>query len=109
MTDRDDERILNERDIPIDRILDEVVQTHGKARVFELCYWAAEPGFFDLVRALYAVPECSRAAIRDFLKATPRPGDLVTVAEPGGRLTLDRGDTAAGAAVPARAGIRIAS
>jgi hypothetical protein len=85
-----DEQIVSERDIPIEDILEDAVQAHGAARMFELCYWAAEPGFFEVVRALYSMPEGSREALHGFLSATPRLADLVAIAETQGRLTLDR-------------------
>jgi hypothetical protein len=87
---QDDDQLVNEREIPIEDILEDAVQAHGRARMFELCYWAAEPGFFDLVRALYAMPEGSREVLQGFLAATPRLADLVVIADTQGRLTLDR-------------------
>ena len=88
---QDDDQVANERNIPIEGILEDAVKTHGSARMFELCYWAAEPGFFEMVRALYSMPEGSREALQGFLTATPRLADLVAVADAQGRLTLDRG------------------
>lgn len=85
-----DEPVVTERDIPIGDILEDAVRTHGPARMFELCYWASEPGFFEMMRAIYAVPEGSREALQSFLAAPPRPGDFVTIADAQGRLTLDR-------------------
>ncbi len=86
----DDNQVVSERDIPIEDILEDAVQAHGAARMFELCYWASEPGFFEMVRALYSMPEGSREVLQGFLTATPRLTDLAIIADPQGRLTLDR-------------------
>jgi len=87
---QDDDQLVNEREIPIENILEDAVRVHGHARMFELCYWAAEPGFFEMVRAFYSMPEGSREVLQEFLTATPHLADLFAIADTQGRLTLDR-------------------
>lgn len=58
------------------------------AELRELLYVAEEPGFFELMRALFALPEESRAVLQHFLESGQTSAMKVTV-DPKGRLTLD--------------------
>ena len=59
------------------------------AELRELLYIAQEPGFFETMRAVFALPEHSRVVLQEFLAASdPRP--VRAVVEPAGRCILDR-------------------
>ena len=60
------------------------------AELRELLYMAEEPGFFELIRALFSLPEDSRSTLQDFL-VTNYPSAMKAAVDPRGRLTLDRG------------------
>jgi hypothetical protein len=59
------------------------------AELRELLYVAQEPDFFETMRAVFALPEQSRAALQDFLAADPRP--VSATVGPDGRCVLQRG------------------
>lgn len=60
------------------------------AELRELLYVAEEPGFFELMRALFALPEESRAALLQFLEAG-RPAAMKAGLDSDGRLTIEHG------------------
>jgi hypothetical protein len=60
------------------------------AELRELLYVAQEPGFFEMMRAVFALPDQSRAVLQDFLAASdPRPVSASIDAQE--RCVLDRG------------------
>jgi hypothetical protein len=60
------------------------------AELRELLYIAQEPDFFETMRAVFALPEKSRAALQDFLaSADSRP--VAASVGPDGRCVLQRG------------------
>jgi hypothetical protein len=58
------------------------------AELRELLYVAEEPGFFELMRALFALSDESRAVLQQFLE-TGRPAVMKAAIDPKGRLTID--------------------
>ena len=59
------------------------------AELLELLYVGEEPGFFELMRGLFALPEENRLNLQQFLAAAP----LQTVAiDPQGRCILTHGE-----------------
>jgi len=54
----------------------------------ELLYVAEEPGFFELMRALFALSEESRSALQHYLESG-HPPSMKAAIDPRGRLTLD--------------------
>ena len=58
------------------------------AELRELLYVAEEPGFFELMRGLFALPDESRAVLQHHLE-TGHPPAMKAVIDPRGRLTLD--------------------
>ena len=62
------------------------------AELRELLYVAEEPGFFELMRGLFALSDESRAALQQFLE-TGRPAAMKAAIDPKGRLTLEQVDT----------------
>ena len=58
------------------------------AELRELLYVAEEPGFFELMRGLFALSEESRAALHHFLE-TGHPQAMKAAIDPKGRLTID--------------------
>jgi hypothetical protein len=61
------------------------------AELRELLYVAEEPGFFELMRRLFALPEESRAVLQHFLE-TGHPPAMKAAIDPKGRLTIDHVD-----------------
>lgn len=60
------------------------------AELLELLYVGEEPGFFELMRGLFALSDESRLILQDFLAA--RPQQTITAAiDPEGRCVLTRG------------------
>ena len=59
------------------------------AELRELLYVAEEPGFFELMRGLFALPDESREVLQHHLEAGHPPA-MKAVIDPRGRLTLDR-------------------
>lgn len=62
------------------------------AELRELLYVAEEPGFFELMRGLFALSDASRAVLQHFLE-TGHPPAMKAVIDPKGRLTLDHVNT----------------
>ena len=58
------------------------------AELRELLYVAEEPGFFELMRGLFALSDENRAALQQFLE-TGRPAAMKAAIGPKGRLTID--------------------
>ena len=58
------------------------------AELRELLYVAEEPGFFELMRGLFALPDESRAVLQQFLE-TGRPAAMKAAIDSNGRLTID--------------------
>ena len=61
------------------------------AELRELLYVAEEPGFFELMRGLFALSDESRAALQNFLE-TGHPPAMKTAIDPKGRLTIEHAD-----------------
>ena len=61
------------------------------AELRELLYVAEEPGFFELMRGLFALSDESRAVLQHFLEAGHPPA-MRTIIDQRGRLTIDHGD-----------------
>ena len=57
----------------------------------ELLYVAEEPGFFELMRGLFALSDESRAVLQRFL-ATGHPPVMKAAIDPKGRLTIEHAD-----------------
>jgi hypothetical protein len=62
------------------------------AELRELLYVAEEPGFFELMRGLFALSDESRAVLQHFLE-TGHPPAMKAVIDPKGRLTLEHVNT----------------
>jgi hypothetical protein len=58
------------------------------AELRELLYVAEEPGFFELMRGLFALSDQSRAVLQQFLE-TGRPAAMKAAIDPKGRLTIE--------------------
>ena len=58
------------------------------AELRELLYVAEEPGFFELMRGLFALSDESRAVLQQFLE-TGRPMVMEASIDPKGRLTIE--------------------
>ena len=58
------------------------------AELRELLYVAEEPGFFELMRGLFAFSDENRAVLQQFLE-TGRPAGMKAAIDPNGRLTID--------------------
>jgi hypothetical protein len=59
------------------------------AELRELLYVAEEPGFFELMRGLFALSDESRAVLQQFLETGHPPAMKATI-DPRGRLTIDQ-------------------
>jgi hypothetical protein len=59
------------------------------AELRELLYVAEEPGFFELMRALFALSDESRSVLQHYLE-TGHPPAMKAAIDPKGRLTLDQ-------------------
>ena len=58
------------------------------AELRELLYVAEEPGFFEMMRSLYALPDESRLVLQRYL-GSGNPLAMKAAIDPKGRLTLD--------------------
>jgi len=58
------------------------------AELRELLYVAEEPGFFELMRAFFALSDDSRSVLQHYLE-TGHPPSMKAAIDPKGRLTLD--------------------
>ncbi|WP_291856071.1 hypothetical protein [Bradyrhizobium sp.] len=63
------------------------------AELRELLYVAEEPGFFDLMRGLFAMSDESRAALQHFLEQG-HPPSMNAKIDPMRRLTIEQNDSA---------------
>src|SRR3954469_20234514 len=63
---------------------------YSGAELRELLYVAEEPGFFELMRGLFALPDESRAVLQQFLEAG-RPAAMKAALGSDGRLTIKHG------------------
>jgi hypothetical protein len=61
------------------------------AELRELLYVAEEPGFFELMRGLFALSDESRAVLQHFLE-TSHPSAMKAAIDPKGRLTIEHVD-----------------
>jgi hypothetical protein len=61
------------------------------AELRELLYVAEEPGFFELMRGLFALSDESRAVLQQFLE-TGHPPAMKAATDPKGRLTIEHVD-----------------
>jgi len=61
------------------------------AELCELLYVAEEPGFFELMRGLFALNENNRAVLQHFLQAGHPPAMKAAI-DPQGRLTIEHCD-----------------
>ena len=57
----------------------------------ELLYVAEEPGFFELMRGLFALSEENRAVLQHFLEVG-HPDAMRAAIDPKGRLTIEHAD-----------------
>jgi hypothetical protein len=64
---------------------------YSGAELRELLYVAEEPGFFELMRGLFALSDENRAVLQQFLE-TGRPAAMKAAIDPNGRLTVDNAD-----------------
>jgi hypothetical protein len=62
---------------------------YSGAELRELLYVAEEPGFFELMRGLFALSDDNRAVLQHFL-ANSTSQAMTAVIDPNGRLTLDQ-------------------
>ena len=69
-----------------DRLLSALGE-YTSAELLELLYVGQEPGFFELVRGLFALPEESRLELQNFLANAPRRGTTGAI-DPQGRFVL---------------------
>jgi hypothetical protein len=68
---------------------------YTSAELLELLYVGEEPGFFELVRGLFALSDESRLILHNFLAATP-PQTTTAAVDREGRLILAPGNPADG-------------
>lgn len=61
------------------------------AELRELLYVAEEPGFFELMRGLFALSEENRAVLQRFLESGHPPAMKAAI-DPQGRLTVEHAD-----------------
>jgi hypothetical protein len=64
---------------------------YTSAELLELLYVGEEPGFFELVRGLFALSDESRLILHNFLAATP-PHTTTAAVDREGRLILAPGN-----------------
>jgi hypothetical protein len=65
-----------------DRLLSALGE-YTSAELLELLYVGQEPGFFELVRGLFALSEESRLGLQNFLASAPRRGTTGTIDREG--------------------------
>jgi len=61
------------------------------AELRELLYVAEEPGFFEMMRAIYALPDQSRSVLQHYLE-TGNPPAMKAAIDAKGRLIVDHVD-----------------
>src|SRR6478609_9282632 len=64
---------------------------YTEAELRELLYVAEEPGFFELMRGVFALSDESRAVLQHFLE-TGHPPAMKVAIDPKDRLTIDHVD-----------------
>jgi hypothetical protein len=52
---------------------------YTSAELLELLYVGEEPGFFELIRGLYSLPDESRLILQNFLAAVPTHGVTASI------------------------------
>lgn len=62
------------------------------AELRELLYVAEEPGFFELMRGLFALSDESRSALQQFLQSGHQPAMKASIDEKG-QLTIEHADS----------------
>ena len=72
----------------IDRLFSALGQ-YNSAELLELLYVGQEPGFFELMRGLFALPDDSRLMLQKFLAASAHRTNASV--DPEGRLVLQYG------------------
>lgn len=70
------------------RVIAALDKANSWSHVLELHYWTREPGMLDIVRALVAMPEDTRAVIETFLAMVNEPAAVAADLDSVGRLTL---------------------
>jgi hypothetical protein len=60
---------------------------YSSAELLELLYVGEEPGFFELIRGIFGLPDESRLILQNFLAAMP-PQDMTAGIDQQGRLIL---------------------
>jgi hypothetical protein len=68
-----------------------VVERGNPSQVLELLYWSEEPGFFELIRSLAALPPETRDALQAFCAEAHSPLAITASADRRDRLTLQAG------------------
>jgi hypothetical protein len=66
------------------------LERYTSAELLELLYVGEEPGFFELMRGLFALSDESRLVLQSFLAAMP-PHTMTAAVDREGRLVLARG------------------
>ena len=67
------------------------LERYSSAELLELLYTGEEPGFFELMRGIFMLPDESRSILQNFL--TEMPAQTITVSiDSKGRCILTRGD-----------------
>jgi hypothetical protein len=61
---------------------------YSSAELLELLYVGEEPGFFELIRGLFALPDESRLILQNFLAAMP-PQEATAAIDQRGRFILE--------------------
>jgi hypothetical protein len=65
-----------------------VAQDRDPTLMIEMYYWSREPGMLDIIRAIAAMPEESRASVEAFLTMSHEPASIAADWDGAGRLTL---------------------
>src|SRR5436305_12357605 len=80
-----DRPIRSDSNDETDRLLS-ALREYTSAELLELLYVGQEPGFFELVRGIYALPDESRLGLQAFLARAPHRATGAT--DPEGRFVL---------------------
>jgi hypothetical protein len=82
-------RVQPHRETKSERLIRMLAAACGSpAGLIELYYWSREPGMIEIVRALAAMPEPTRAACEAFIALAGDPGQIEATLDPRGALTL---------------------
>jgi hypothetical protein len=65
-----------------------LAECEDSARLLELCYFSREPDLLEIMRAIAAMPEETRASLEAFLAMSPEPTSITAKWDAAGRLTL---------------------